>query len=145
MKFMTLIVLALASATSIAEPCEVGSYLMTDGTSLDIAAGEPDKLRWRRPDGRTGELTSKGKGRWTSTLGWTGQPDGHRVTIADCKRGEIRFDDVVGRRVPLIQIDTRFQGSGVTLAGRLTLPPGDARVPIVVLIHGAEQSSALKD
>ena len=145
MKFITLILLALASATSIAEPCEVGSYLMADGTSLDIAAGESDKLRWRRPDGRTGELTSNQKGRWTSTLGWTGRPDGHRVTIADCKRGEIRFDDVAGRRVPLIQIDTRFQGSGVTLAGRLTLPPGDARVPIVVLIHGAEQSSALED
>jgi len=31
------------------------------------------------------------------------------------------------------------------LAGRLTLPPGQAHVPIVVLIHGAEHSSALED
>lgn len=145
MKLTTLILLTLASAAAIAQPCEVGSYRMADGTSLDIAAPEPGKLRWRRPDGRTGVLTPQGKGRWTSTLGYTDRPDGHRVTIADCKRGEIRFDDIVGRRVPLIQIDTRFQGSGVTLAGRLTLPPGDARVPIVVLIHGAEQSSALED
>jgi pimeloyl-ACP methyl ester carboxylesterase len=144
MKFVTLIILALACATSMAEPCEVGSYRLADGTSLDIAPGESGKLRWRRPDGRTGELTSDGKGRWTSTLGWTGRPDGHRVTFADCERGEIRFDDVTGRRVSLIQIDTRFQGSGVTLTGRLTLPPGDARVPIVVLIHGAEHSSALE-
>jgi pimeloyl-ACP methyl ester carboxylesterase len=44
----------------------------------------------------------------------------------------------------LVQIDTRFQGSGVVLVGRLTLPPGQARVPIVVLIHGAEHSSALE-
>ena len=146
MKLITLILFALASATCVAEqPCEVGSYLMADGTSLDIAPGESGKLRWRRPDGRTGELTSEGKGRWTSTLGWTGRSDGHRVTIHDCKRGEIRFDDLTGRRVPLIQIDTRFQGSGVTLAGRLTLPPGDARVPIVVLIHGSEHSAALED
>jgi pimeloyl-ACP methyl ester carboxylesterase len=145
MKLVTPIILALACATSIAEPCEVGSYRLADGTSLDIGAGESGKLRWRRPDGRTGELTSEGKGRWASTLGWTGKPDGHRVTITDCKRGEIRFDDVTGRRVPLIQIDTRFQGSGVTLTGRLTLPPGDARVPIVVLIHGAEHSAALED
>lgn len=144
MKFITLILFALASATTAAEPCEVGSYRMADGTSLDIGAGASGKLRWRRPDGHTGELTPEGKGRWSSTLGWTGRPDGHRVTITDCKRGEIRFDDVAGRRVPLIQIDTRFQGSGVTLAGRLTLPPGDARVPIVVLLHGAEPSAALE-
>jgi pimeloyl-ACP methyl ester carboxylesterase len=126
-------------------PCEVGSYRMADGTSLDIAASEPGKLRWRRADGRTGVLTSQGKGRWTSTLGWTGRPDGHKVTISDCKRGEIRFDDLKGQREPLVQIDTRFQGSGVELAGRLTLPPGEARVPIVVLIHGSENSSALED
>jgi pimeloyl-ACP methyl ester carboxylesterase len=44
----------------------------------------------------------------------------------------------------LVQVETRFQGSGVVLAGRLTLPPGEARVPIVVLIHGAEHSSALE-
>lgn len=147
MKLITTILLALASSVSaVAEvPCEAGSYRLSDGTSLDIAAGEPGKLRWRHPDGRTGELTSQGKGRWTSTLGWTGRPDGHRITISDCKRGEIRFDKLTGRRIPLIQIDTRFQGSGVALAGRLTLPPGDARVPIVILIHGAEHSSALED
>jgi len=145
MKLATLILFALASTTASAEPCEVGSYRMADGTSLDIVSGESGKLRWKLPDGRTGALTSEGKGRWTSTLGWTARPDGHRVTISDCKRGEIRFDDLAGRRIPLIQIDTRFQGSGVTLAGRLTLPPGEARVPIVVLIHGAERSSALDE
>lgn len=147
MKAIITLILTFASAVSAAAevPCEVGSYRMSDGTSLDIAAGEPGKLRWRHPDGRTGELTSQGKGRWTSTLGWTGRPDGHRVTIPDCKRGEIRFDKLTGRRIPLIRIDTRFQGSGVTLAGRLTLPPGDAPVPIVVLVHGAEHSSALDD
>ena len=147
MKLLTLFVLALTGAAAVAGevPCEVGSYAMADGSSLDIAASEPGKLRWRRPDGRSGQLTSQGRGRWTSTLGWTKRPDGHEVTIDDCKRSEIRFDGVKGRRLPLIQTDTRFQGSGVMLAGRLTLPPGDARVPIVVLIHGAEHSSALED
>jgi pimeloyl-ACP methyl ester carboxylesterase len=117
---------------------------MTDGTSLDIGPSEPGKLRWRRQDGRTGLLTPQGDGRWASTLGWTDRPDGHHVTF-DCERGEIRFDDVTGRRQPLVQIDTRFQGSGVELAGRLTLPPGEARVPIVVLIHGSEHSSAIEE
>ncbi len=119
---------------------------MADGTSLDLGpGGAPDQLRWRRLDGRTGALTPQGNGRWSSTLGWTDRSDGHQVTISDCGRGEIRFDDVAGQRLSLIQVDTRFQGSGVALAGRLTLPPGEARVPLVVLIHGSEHSSALKD
>lgn len=126
-------------------PCEVGSYLMADGTSLDIAPGAPGQLRWRRLDGRTGALSPQGKGGWTSTLGWTGRPDGHRVTFSDCEQGELRFDNIAGQRQPLIQVDTRFQGSGAELAGRLTLPPGETRVPIVVLVHGAEHSSALED
>lgn len=126
-------------------PCEVGSYLMADGTSLDIAPGAPGQLRWRRLDGRTGALSPQGKGRWTSTLGWTGRPDGHRVTFSDCEQGELRLDNIAGQRQPLIQVDTRFQGSGAELAGRLTLPPGETRVPIVVLVHGAEHSSALED
>jgi uncharacterized protein len=116
---------------------------MANGTSLDIAPGAPGQLRWRHLDGRTGALTPQENGRWTSTLGWTDRPDGHSVTISECARGEIRFDDVAGKRVPLIQVETRFQGSGVTLTGRLTLPPGKARVPIVILIHGSEHSSAL--
>jgi uncharacterized protein len=126
-------------------PCEVGTYLMADGTSLDIGPGAPGHLRWSRLDGRTGALTPQGNGRWTSTLGWTDRSDGHRVAISDCRSGEIRFDAIAGKRTPLLQVDTRFQGSGVVLAGRLTLPPGQARVPLVVLIHGAEHSSALED
>lgn len=134
-----------ATDSAATAPCEVGSYRLTDGRSLDIAASVPGKLRWRLHDGRTGLLSPQGKGRWSSTLGWTDRPDGHRVTFSDCARGEVRLDDVKGRREALVQIDTRFQGSGVELAGRLTLPPGQARVPIVVLIHGAEHSSALDD
>src|SRR5690606_24907225 len=93
--------------------CAVGSYLMADGTVLDIGPSEPGKLRWRLQDGRTGVLTPQEDGRWTSTLGWTDWADGHQITFSDCERGEIRFDDVAGRRQPLVQIDTRFQGSGV--------------------------------
>ena len=117
---------------------------MADGSMVDIGPGASGALRWRRPAGRTGALVlNEDKTHWISTLGWTGQPDGHRFS-ADCEHGRIRFDDVSGQRQPLVQIDTRFQGSGVTLAGRLTLPPGQAPVPIVVLIHGAERDSALQ-
>lgn len=126
-----------------APACHTGSYRMADGSMLDIGPGTPGALRWRRPDGRTGALALQDDGMWSSTLGWTGRPDGHRLTVEDCEGGEIRFDDVPGRRQPLLQVDTRFQGSGVELSGRLTLPPGEARVPVVVLVHGAERSSAV--
>jgi uncharacterized protein len=124
--------------------CEVGSYRMADGTALDISPGTSGQLRWRRLDGRTGALTPQGDTRWTSTLGWTDRSDGHQVSIPDCGHGEIRLDNVAGRRIPLVEVETRFQGSGTHLAGRLTLPPGKARVPIVVLIHGSENWSALE-
>ncbi|HET8882367.1 MAG TPA: alpha/beta hydrolase [Solimonas sp.] len=123
--------------------CEVGSYRLTDGVVLDVGPADQGRLRWRREDGVTGTLTPHDDGRWTSTLGWTGKPDGHSVSF-DCQRAGLRFDAVTGQRIALLQTDTRFQGSGVTLAGRLTLPPGNARVPIVVLVHGAEHDSAIE-
>ena len=141
--FLTMQGQAASSAPVPPPSCAIGSYRMADNTSLDIGVGVPGQLRWRRLDGRTGALTPQGEGKWMSTLGWTNRPDGHQLTIADCNQGKILFDTVAGQRQALTQIDTRFRGSGVELAGRLTLPPGQARVPIVVLIHGAEHDSAL--
>lgn len=125
--------------------CEVGSYHLRDGSSLDIGPGASGALRWRRPDGRTGALTAQGRGRWRSTLGWTGRPDGHQLVLRDCGRGGIRFDGTPGTRLALQETATRFAVGGTTLAGRLTLPDGNARVPIVVLVHGAEHDSALEN
>ncbi|MEH6418158.1 alpha/beta hydrolase family protein [Pseudomonas sp. CGJS7] len=136
---------AAAAAVAIPPACEIGSYRMDDGSVLDIGPGAPGQLRWRRIDGSTGALTASAKRRWTSSYGWTERPDGHTVDIVDCGRGGIRFDQVSGRREALIERETRFESNGAELAGRLTLPPGDARVPLVVLIHGAEHSSALQD
>lgn len=127
-----------------AAPCEIGGYRLDDGRTLDIGPGAEGQLRWRTPDGRTGALARDGKRAWTSTLGWTGRPDGHRIVFDDCRSGRLRFDDTAGQRIALQQVDTRFEGSGVTLAGRLTLPPGDGPVPLVVLVHGAEHDSALQ-
>ena len=134
---------AAAAAAEAGPACEVGSYRLDDGRALDIGPAGEGRLRWRTTDGRSGALAPAGDGAWTSTLGWTDRPDGHRVAFAECGRGGIRFDDTKGHRVPLVQVDSRFQGSGVTLAGRLTLPPGDGKVPLVVLVHGAEHDSAL--
>ena len=125
------------------DDCRVGSYRLDDGSQVDVGAGNDDHLRWRRLDGTTGELTRGAGDTWTSTLGWTGRDDGKRVDF-DCGSGRITFDGIPGRRIALDVTDTSFDGAGVRLAGRLVMPAGDARVPIVVLVHGSEHSSALE-
>jgi pimeloyl-ACP methyl ester carboxylesterase len=137
---------AQSPAAEAVDRCVVGTYLLEDGTDIDIGPGEGEKLRWRRKDGTTGELAKDKEGIWVSSLGWTGRTDGKRASFTDCTVASraMTFDGVAGKKLDLKEIDTRFAGAGVTLSGRLTLPPGSGRIPIVVLIHGAEHSSALE-
>ncbi len=122
--------------------CRIGTYHLSDGTDVDIGPAEGPHFRWRRRDGTTGALTEGSDGSWTSTLGWTERPDGKRVSFSDCAKGEITFDHVKGKRIAFDVTETKFKGSGVELAGRLVMPKGSSRVPIVVLIHGSEHDSA---
>lgn len=124
--------------------CHIGAYRLTDGSLVDIGAtdGVAD-LRWRREDGTTGLLMPHPDGTWTSTLGWTERSDGKTIRFSDCRGGRITFDGMAGTRVTFDITNTRFQGAGITLVGRLVLPKGDGRVPIVVLVHGSEHDSAL--
>jgi pimeloyl-ACP methyl ester carboxylesterase len=39
--------------------------------------------------------------------------------------------------------NTTFESGGVKLVGRLIMPPGNGKVPVVVLIHGSEHSSGI--
>ncbi|HEY4081908.1 MAG TPA: CocE/NonD family hydrolase [Burkholderiaceae bacterium] len=140
---------AASSAARAAEPdlsvtCHVGLYQLTDGTTLDLGLTSPiDALRWRRPDGTSGSFTLSGKQAGLSRLGWTPRPDGHRLTVGDCSSETITFDGMKAQRVPLLVQDTRFESDGVKFAGRLVMPPGDAKVPVVVLLQGSEHDSAL--
>jgi pimeloyl-ACP methyl ester carboxylesterase len=133
---------AHAADTSV-DNCHVGAYRLTDGSVLDVGPDDGAHLRWRREDGNTGLLTSHADGIWTSTLGWTDRSDGIEVTFSDCAKGRIDFNGTQGDRIAFDVTGTRFQGAGVTLAGRLVLPRGNGRVPIVVLVHGSEHMSAL--
>jgi len=131
-----------AAATESSGDCHVGIYKLRDGVDVDIAATDGGQLRWRRKDGTTGLLKESPHGNWNSTLGWTDRPDGKHVSFSRCSEGRITFDGVPGRRIALNTVETTFDGAGVRLAGRLVMPEGAARVPIVVLVHGSEHSSA---
>ncbi|HEY8011837.1 MAG TPA: alpha/beta hydrolase [Rudaea sp.] len=125
--------------------CHVGIYQLRDGGFVDIGASDNDHLRWRRKDGTTGLLAADKDGTWTSTLGWTERPDGKHVSFDDCSTGRIAFDGVPGQRVALDVTETTFDGAGVRLAGRLVMPKGHGKLPIVVIVHGSEDSSALNN
>ena len=122
-----------------AHDCHVASYRLADGRAIDLALSGEDAMRWRMEDGSSGKL-AKAAGEIPSTRGWTDQPDGHRVTLGSCDSQEITFDGIRGTRIPLDVIETRFTVDGAELAGRLLLPAGKSRVPVVVLVHGSEQT-----
>lgn len=140
----TLCILLLAPFARATETqdCHVGTYRLSDGDIVDIAPSDGATLRWRRFDGTTGALSEKTDRLWTSTLGWTGRPDGKTVRWSECAAGRITFDGMEGRRLTFDVTDTTFTSHGTTLVGRLILPKGTAAVPIVVLLHGAEHDSA---
>ncbi len=143
---MALCILALASSAARAADtldCHIGSYRLNDGGIVDIAPSDGATLRWRRFDGTTGALHKTPEGNWSSTLGWTGRPDGKTVSFSDCQTGRIDFDGTPGNRIAFEVTNTRFASRGTTLAGRLVMPKGAGKVPIVVLLHGSENDSAL--
>lgn len=131
---------AIADAT---KDCHIGSYRLGDGTAVDIAPSDGDTLRWRMFTGETGQLHRQKDGSWTSTYGWTPRPDGTPVSFSDCAKGEITFGKQSGKRIPFEIRNTTFESGGVKLAGRLVMPEGTGKIPVVVLIHGSEQNSAL--
>lgn len=127
-----------------AQTCAIGTYLLADRSEVDVGPAGEGHLRWRRKDGKSGLLSRALDGRWSSSLGWTDRPDGKTVRF-DCGHDAIKFGGISGSREHFDVIETRFDGAGVKLAGRLVMPRGKGKVPIVVLVHGAEHDSALDD
>lgn len=133
---------ATAAAQSHPDDCRVGIYRLRDGSDVDIGNDDGAHLRWRKEDGTMGQLTRGPNDVWTSTLGFTDRADGHRVSF-DCRMGTIAFSGVAGTRIPLEVTNTTFEGAGVQLAGRLVMPAGKTRVPMVVLVHGSDTGPGL--
>jgi uncharacterized protein len=144
-----LLVCSLCTATSIVRAgtldCHNGIYRLADGELVDIAPSDDHTLRWVRFGGATGTLHQGTDETWTSTYGWTDRPDGMTVSFAACSAGHISFGGVSGQRIELDVREGTFKSHGTVLAGRLVTPRGQGKVPIVVLLHGSEQASALSD
>lgn len=139
-----LCVLAAGCYAATSPECHIGAYQLSDGSIVDIAPSDGDTLRWRRFDGTTGALHKTLTGTWTSTSGWTDRADGKSVSFSGCGKRSIEFDGVRGERIHFNVRETTFHSRGTALAGRLVMPLGNSKVPVVVLVHGSENTSALK-
>lgn len=139
----TIVVAGATASAADKQDCHIGSYRLSDGTAIDVAPSEGNTLRWRLFTGETGQLHARKDGGWTSTYGWTTRPDGITVAFSDCTQGEITFGKQTGKRIPFDIRNTTFESGGVKLVGRLVMPEGKDRVPVVILIHGSEHDSAL--
>jgi pimeloyl-ACP methyl ester carboxylesterase len=136
------LLLSVPAHADASKNCHTGSYRLSDGQTLDIAPSDGDTLRWRAFTGETGRLHQNKDGSWTSTLGWTDKPDGKTVSFSDCTEGVITFGKESGKRIAFEVSETTFESGGTKLVGRLVMPRGSAKVPVVVLIHGSEHDSA---
>ena len=134
---------AITAAAQAGEDCHVGSYRLDNGKVEDIAPLDDGAMRWRQFDGTTGALHKMADDDWRSTYGWTDRADGVTVSFPDCAGGRIAFNGVSGRRIAFDVGDATFVSHGTRLAGRLVLPMGQDKVPVVVLVHGSEPDSAL--
>ncbi|CAN5826293.1 hypothetical protein BH11PSE6_BH11PSE6_08730 [soil metagenome] len=134
----------LALAETAASQCTPAYYQLADGTGVDIAPAADGQYRWRRLDGTSGLLLPSAGGQWSSSMGWTGRADGKIIDLASCAMGKITFDGVPGHRVDFDTKEETFASRDAQLAGRLILPAGRGAVPIIVLVHGSEDSSALR-
>ena len=134
---------SVIAGTDVKSDCHVGSYRLSDGRSVDVAPSDGNSLRWRTFTGETGQLHPQANGTWSGTYGWTDRPDGKTVSFSDCDKGQIVFGNVSGGRIAFDVRDAVFESNGVKLVGRLIMPKGSEKIPIVVLVHGSEQDSAL--
>lgn len=140
---LTIFSLPRLEAAEVAKSCPVGVYRLKDGRIVDVASSDDKTLRWLIFTGERGQLHPVANGGWMSTYGWTPRSDGMSVSFSKCDSGEIAFGNTRGKRIDFDVHETTFESSGTKLVGRLVMPKGAGKVPVVVLVHGSERDSAL--
>lgn len=129
-----------AQQTHTLNDCNAGSFIVGDGSLLDISVAPAGNWRWRTHDGRLGPVNASDQP--------PAHPDEANLTIQapDCDVIVIVSDEGEqrGSRLHFEQVDSVFAGDNEQLSGRLVLPKNAITVPVVVMVHGSEATSAVQ-
>jgi pimeloyl-ACP methyl ester carboxylesterase len=126
--------------------CHSGAYRDANGRLITLTPSD-ERLRYRLETGESGRLRRQPDGRWTATPGWSEEgPSSAEARIGACGGTTIEFGltgepSVTATKLAFTVRETTFESRDVKLAGRLVLPPGDAPVPLAVILHGSESYS----
>ncbi|WP_421790623.1 alpha/beta hydrolase family protein [Hyphobacterium sp.] len=128
--------------------CHVGTYQFVDGNIIDLGALSSDALRWRTMNGETGRIAPGENGQWSGHIGWSERPHPAVFEIAECGSNTITVSNIdrhegEATRLAFSVEDTIFENEDEFIAGRLVTPQGEGPFPLVVLVHGSEDYSAL--
>lgn len=86
--------------------------------------------------------------KFVATQGWTDRPvPDVSVSFAPCAEGTLTIAGGTaagtGKRKTFDITETAFESHGLKLAGRLIMPRLEGAVPVAVMVHGSERTSAL--
>lgn len=118
------------------DDCNSGTYTMSDGSLLDISKTPSDIWRWRTLDGLFGLINPSDAA--------PEYPGAINLTVQAPTCDSINIGQRQGVRLAFEQIETVFANANVQLTGRLVLPAGANAVPVVVMVHGSETTSAVQ-
>ncbi|NVJ58834.1 MAG: alpha/beta fold hydrolase [Gammaproteobacteria bacterium] len=128
------------------------AYVLEDGSIVAISASTPERVRVRHiNNGKIQAFYHHGTNRFDVTNGFS-----NKEVIA---KGEFLYSNdgkVIGatlvdegkskviERLPLKHEDISFQSGDLKLRGKLSLPDGEGPFPVVIMIHGSEDYSAVE-
>jgi dienelactone hydrolase len=127
-----------------------GAYALEDGTQVFVSPREGKVLRYRMMNGESGALWPTGEGEYEGGPGWSErEPIVNRMKFArgdghsgfEWRRGDNQ--EVHARWLDLPERISKFPSGNLALRGKLVLPEGAGPFPVVVIVHGSEDYSAV--
>ena len=127
-----------------------GAYAAESGELVFITPDRERGLRFRTMQGASGAVWPASDGAFEGGAGWeTRAPVANRFEFAATGGGSATSWTRTGaaslplQRLALPERIVRFDSGEITLRGKLVTPAGTGPFPVVVLVHGSEDTSAV--
>jgi len=116
--------------------CNTGTWTLNDGSLLDISKTPAEIWRWRTRDGLFGLVNPIAENPSLAAA--------INLSIQAQSCDSITVGGQLASKLAFEQSDTNFAGDNEQLKGRLVLPVNTGKVPVVVMVHGSESTSAVQ-